>query len=309
MNNRKRIWTGAVAALTALSLLAGCSTVSAEPSVASAPSPAPAVTPAATAPDLGDISVISRENGSGTRGAFIELFGIEEKGADGTKIDHTTVEASEVNKTDIMLQTVAGDPASIGYVSLGSLTDSVKALKIDGAVPSAATMLDGSYKISRPFNIATKGEPTGLAKDFIDFILSAEGQKVVSSGYVAIDGAAPAYTGTKPAGKLVVGGSSSVFPIMEKLQEAYLALNPNATIEVQSSDSTAGMTGTVDGIFDIGMASRDLKDSEKEKLTGISIAIDGIAVIVNPGNPIDELTSDNIKSIFTGETLAWNELG
>lgn len=308
----KRLLPAALAALASISLMAGCSSVDASTSTVASTPATPAAQPSSVAPSseasLGEISVISREDGSGTRGAFIELFEILEKGADGSKTDRTSPEASVMGKTDAMLQAVAGDPAAIGYVSLGSLNDSVKAVNIDGNVASAENMLSGSYKISRPFNIATKGVPEGLAKDFIDFILSAEGQAVVGKSYVAIDSAAPAYAGSKPAGKIVVGGSSSVYPVMEKLQEAYLAVNPNATVELQSSDSTAGMTGTIDGIFDIGMASRDLKDSEKEQLTGVSIAIDGIAVIVSPANPVANLTSAQVKQIFTGELTDWNEV-
>lgn len=301
----QRIFSLATVAVMTASLLAGCSTGNAT-TTPSAPTPA---APAPASFDMAhEISLISREDGSGTRGAFIELFGVEEKGADGTKTDRTSVEATVVSKTDVMLQTVAGDPWSIGYVSLGSLSDSVKAVNIDGVVPSTQTMLSGEYKISRPFNIATKGEATGLPKDFIDFVLSAEGQTVVAKSCVAVNGAAPAYSGSKPSGKLVVGGSSSVFPVMEKLAEAYRLVNPNAKLEIQSSDSTAGMSGTLDGIFDIGMASRDLKESEMAQLLPISIAIDGIAVIVNPENPTDNLTSSSVKSIFVGETVKWSDI-
>ena len=300
------------AALLAVTAMAGCGQATAAPATSTADSSAPAstsqsVSEAAPAGPKGIISVVSREDGSGTRGAFIELFGILEKGADGSKVDKTSQEATIVSKTDVMLQTIAGDPTSIGYVSLGSLNDSVKALKIYGSTPSAQTMLDGSYKISRPFNIATKGEPQGLAKDFLDFILSSDGQAVVEkSGYVAVDSSAAPYAGQQPSGKIVVGGSSSVYPVMEKLKEAYEANNPNATIELQSSDSTAGMTGAIDGIFDIGMASRDLKDSEKETLTGVAIAIDGIAVIVHPENTLENLSSASVKAIFTGELTDWS---
>ena len=255
-----------------------------------------------------EITVISREDGSGTRGAFIELFEILVKGADGSKTDTTTEEAIIANKTDVMLQSVSGDQYAVGYVSLGSLSDTVKAVKIEGVTPTAEAVLDGSYKVSRPFMIATKGEPDGLAKDFIDFILSADGQAVIGKSYVPVSSSAPAYAGTKPSGKIVIGGSSSVSPIMEKLREAYLAINPSAEIEVQMSDSTAGMTGAKDGVFDIGMASRELKDSEKAELTGIAIAQDGIAVIVNPQNPIEDMTPDMVKNIFTGEALTWSEV-
>lgn len=283
----KRICILLLSAFVALAGLAGCATGSAG-----------AVG--------GEITVVSREDGSGTRGAFIELFGIEEKADDGSKKDRTTEEAIIANKTDVMLTNIANDVNAIGYVSLGSLGDTVKALSIDGAPASAENVKNGAYPIARPFIIATKGEASGLARDFIDFILSAEGQEVVAGGYIAIDDSAPAYAGTGPEGKITVAGSSSVTPVMEKLKEAYLVLNPNADIEIQMSDSTAGMTGAIDGTCDIGMASRQLKEGEAAQLTGVSIALDGIAVIVNTANPVEGLTSEQVKSIFTGETAAWD---
>lgn len=255
-----------------------------------------------------DISVISREDGSGTRGAFIELFGIEEKDNNGNKVDNTTKEAIIANKTDVMLTNVAGDIYSIGYVSLGSLNDSVKALMIDNVDASVENIKNGTYKIARPFNIAINGEATGLKKDFIDFILSSNGQSVVAKSYIQINDNTVAYNGVKPSGKIVVAGSSSVSPIMEKLKEAYITINPNATIEIQQSDSSTGMQAAIDGTCDIGMASRDLKDSEKESLTPIEIALDGIAVIVNTENPLDNLTSEEVKKIFTGNYTNWNML-
>ena len=257
----------------------------------------------------GAITVLSREDGSGTRGAFIELFGIEQKDADGNKVDNTIDSAEITNSTSVMMTTVAGNKNAIGYVSLGSLDESqVKAVLIDGAQATAENVKDGTYKVSRPFNIATKGEPTGLAKDFIDYILSEEGQAVVEeNGYVS-EGNTGAFEGTQPEGKITVGGSSSVTPVMEKLKEAYAAVNPNATIEVQQSDSTTGMTSTIDGTYDIGMASRELKDEEAAELTGQVIALDGIAVIVNKENTIDELTSDDVLNIYTGETTDWSEI-
>lgn len=255
-----------------------------------------------------EITVVSRENGSGTRGAFIELMGIEEKGADGTKTDKTTVEAVIANKTDVMLTNVSGDEYGIGYVSLGSLSSSVKALKVDGAEATAENIKNGTYKAARPFNIATKAEVSEVAQDFIDFILSSEGQEIVSDGYIKVDDAAQPYAGANPAGKIVVAGSSSVSPVMEKLKEAYMSVNTNAEIELQTSDSTAGMTGAIEGTCDIGMASRDLKDSEKETLTAAAIALDGIAIIVNPANPIEDITSENVKDIFTGSKTIWSEV-
>ena len=257
----------------------------------------------------GPITVVSREDGSGTRGAFIELFGIEQKDADGNKVDNTIDSAEITNSTSVMMTTVAGNKNAIGYVSLGSLDENqVKAVLIDGAQATAENVKDGTYKVSRPFNIATKGEPTGLAKDFIDYILSEEGQAVVEeNGYVS-EGNTGAFEGTGAEGKITVGGSSSVTPVMEKLKEAYAAVNPNATIEVQQSDSTTGMTSTIDGTYDIGMASRELKDEEAAQLTPQVIALDGIAVIVNKENPITELTSEDVLNIYTGVTTDWSEI-
>jgi phosphate transport system substrate-binding protein len=254
-----------------------------------------------------EIKVISREDGSGTRGAFIELFGIEEKADDGSKTDRTTKDAVIANQTEIMMKNVSGDAYAIGYVSLGSLNDTVKAVKIDGADATTDNVVSGSYTVSRPFNIVTKGEVTGLAKDFIDFILSEDGQKVVEDNkYIPMEGAAPADL-QLPSGSIVVAGSSSVTPVMEKLKEAYLELNKDAKIEIQMSDSSAGITAAIDGICDIGMASRELKPEEEAELSPVQIAIDGIAVIVNKDNPADDLSKDTVKQIFTGEISNWSE--
>ena len=255
-----------------------------------------------------DITIVSREDGSGTRGAFIELFGVEEKQGD-EKVDMTTEEAQITNSTSVMLTTVAGDEYAIGYVSLGSLDDSVKAVKIDGAEATAENIKNGSYKVSRPFNIATKkGLDNEVAKDFINFIMSKEGQEVVAeNGYIGDDSAA-AFSGSNPSGKVVVGGSSSVSPVMEKLIEAYKAVNANAEIELQTTDSTTGMTSAIDGSYDIGMASRELKDEETAELDSQVMATDGIAVIVNKANTTDELSSDQVKTIYTGEALTWDEV-
>lgn len=256
-----------------------------------------------------NISVISREDGSGTRGAFIELFGVEEKNEAGEKVDNTTVDASVTNNTAVMMSTVAGNTYAIGYISLGSLNDTVKAVKIDGAEPTVENIKAGDYKVSRPFNIATKGDVSEAAQDFINYIMSTEGQAVIAdNGYITIDDVTD-YTSTGAAGKVVVAGSSSVTPVMEKLKEAYEAVNANAQIEIQASDSTTGITSTIDGICDIGMASRELKDSELEAgLTATVIAQDGIAVIVNNENPIEELTSEQVKSIYVGETTVWGDV-
>lgn len=259
----------------------------------------------------GEITVLSREDGSGTRGAFIELFGIEQKNDAGEKEDMTTDDAQITNSTSVMMTTVQGNPKAIGYISLGSLDESVvKAVEIDGAAPTVENVKAGTYKVVRPFNIATKGEASEAAQDFINFIMSADGQKVVSeNGYITVDDAAPAYAASGVSGKVVVGGSSSVTPVMEKLKEAYMALNPDVTVEVQQSDSTTGMTSTIDGAYDIGMASRELKDSELEAgLTPTVIAQDGIAVIVNKENMLTGLTSEQVLSIYTGETTDWSEL-
>ena len=258
---------------------------------------------------LKKITVVSREDGSGTRGAFIELFGIEEKDASGKKIDNTTEDANITNSTEVMMQTVAGNPAAIGYTSLGALNSSVKALKVDGAEATVANVKSGSYKVTRPFNIATKESVSEAATDFINFILSAVGQKVVEDqGYIS-EGNKGAFKSNGASGKVVVGGSSSVTPVMEKLIEAYKKVNANVTIELQQSDSTTGMTQAGDGTVDIGMASRELKDSEKSKgLKGTKIAIDGIAVIVNKDNSLDSITSEQVKSIFTGKVTDWSQV-
>ena len=257
------------------------------------------------------VKVITREEGSGTRGAFIELMGIEQKDADGNKVDMTTAEADTTNSTSVMMTSVAGNPYAIGYISLGSLNNTVKAVKVDGVEATVANVKAGTYKVARPFNVAVKEESlSDLAKDFLAFIQSAEGQKVITdAGYVSVVDDAKAYSGTKPEGKIVVAGSSSVTPVMEKLKEAYLAVNTNASIEVQQSDSSTGMSSAIAGSCDIGMASRELKDSELEKgLTPVTIAMDGIAVVVNNENPAEELSSEQIKEIFLGNVDSWKEI-
>ena len=264
----------------------------------------------ASAPS-GTISVISREDGSGTRGAFIELFGIEEENADGEKVDNTTADAQVTNNTSVMMTNVSQDPQAIGYISLGSLDDSmVKALKVDGVEASAENVKNGTYKVSRPFNIATTEDVSDVAQDFIDYIMSAEGQAIVEeAGCITVNEEAEAYAGTKPEGKVVVSGSSSVTPVMEKLKEGYEAINTGAEIEIQQSDSTTGMESAISGVCDIGMASRALKDSEtSEGLVGQEIALDGIAVIVNKGNALEDITSDQVKQIYTGEVTNWEDL-
>ena len=257
----------------------------------------------------GTIDVISREDGSGTRGAFIELFGIEEKQGD-EKVDMTTEDASITNSTSVMMTTVAGDENAIGYISLGSLNDTVKAVKIDGAEASAENVANDTYKVSRPFNIITTDKLSDAAQDFENYIMSADGQKIIQdNGYIKADEKAPAYKSNGAKGKVVVGGSSSVTPVMEKLKEAYAKANKDVTVEVQQSDSTTGVTNAIEGTCDIGMASRDLADSEAKKgVKATVIAKDGIAVIVNNESSVDELSTDQVKSIFTGETTSWSDI-
>lgn len=256
----------------------------------------------------GRITVISREDGSGTRGAFIELFGIEEKEND-QKVDKTIDTADITNSTSVMMTSVSGNKNAIGYISLGSLNDTVKALDIDGAEATSENIKDKSYKISRPFNIITKGEVSEVTSDFISFIQSSDGQEVVEDNNYISNGNNGEYSGLKPTGKLVISGSSSVTPVMEKLKEAYTKLNPNATIEIQQSDSTTGVTNALDGICDIGMASRELKESEEAKgVKATVIALDGIAVIVNKENPVNDLKAEQIKEIYTGVVTKWEEI-
>lgn len=255
------------------------------------------------------ISIVSREEGSGTRGAFVELFGIEEE-VNGEKVDQTIETAEITNSTSVMLSTVEGNPAAIGYVSLGSLSDTVKAVNIDGAEPTAENVESGDYKVSRPFIVCTLGDDiSDLGKDFMNFIMSKEGQAVVSEeGYIA-QATETSYTAANTSGSLTVGGSSSVTPVMEKLVEAYQELNPEAEISVQQSDSTTGATNTIDGVYEIGMCSRELKPEEEEAgLVPTVIATDGIAVVVNNENEVSNLTSDQVKGIYTGEITDWSEV-
>ena len=257
----------------------------------------------------GKIAVVSREDGSGTRGAFIEIFGIEKKDVNGKKVDHTTENAAITNNTAVMMTTVAGNKNAIGYVSLGSLNDTVKALKIDGAEASAANVKAGAYKIYRPFNIVTKGEMKPAAQDFVNYIMSKEGQAIIAkNGYIGNEKAIE-YKGTVIEGKVVVAGSSSVTPVMEKLKEAYKQVNPKVNVEVQQSDSSTGVKAVLNGLCDIGMASRGLKQSEIDKgARNTVIATDGIAVIVNKDNKINELPKVKVADIFMGKTTEWKAL-
>lgn len=256
-----------------------------------------------------EIGILTREEGSGTRGAFIELFGIEQENEAGEKIDSTSDAAAVTNSTSVMMTTVSGDPYAIGYISLGSLNDTVKAVQIDGVDATVENINNGTYQVARPFNVATKEGLSEAAGDFLDFIMSAEGQAVITeNGYIAVSDAG-SYAGQMDSGKIVVAGSSSVTPVMEKLKEAYLLKNPGVTIEIQQNDSSTGMSYAIDGTCDIGMASRELKDSEIEKgLTGTRIAMDGIVVIVNNDNPVANLTSQQVQDIFMGNTAVWSEV-
>lgn len=255
------------------------------------------------------ITVISREDGSGTRGAFIELTGIEEKDSNGNKTDNTKKDALICKSTDVVLTQVSGDKNAIGYISFGSLNDTVKALKVEGVGPSTATIESGDYKIVRPFNIAVKDGLSDAAQDFENYILSSEGQDIIEkAGYIKIDKSAAAYASNNASGKVVVSGSSSVTPVMEKLAEAYQKANTNVTVDVQQSDSSTGIKDAINGTSDIGMASRDISDDElSQGIKSVTIAQDAIAVIVNKDNAVDDITMDEIKAIYTGSKTTWSD--
>jgi len=255
------------------------------------------------------ITVISREDGSGTRGAFIELTGIEEKDSNGNKTDNTKKDALICKSTDVVLTQVSGDKNAIGYISFGSLNDTVKALKVEGVEPSTATIESGDYKIVRPFNIAVKDGLSDAAQDFENYILSSEGQDIIEkAGYIKIDKSAAAYSSNNASGKVVVSGSSSVTPVMEKLAEAYQKANTNVTVDVQQSDSSTGIKDAINGTSDIGMASRDISDDElSQGIKSVTIAQDAIAVIVNKDNAVEDITMDEIKAIYTGSKTTWSD--
>ena len=255
------------------------------------------------------ITVISREDGSGTRGAFIELTGIEEKDSNGNKTDNTKKDALICKSTDVVLTQVSGDKNAIGYISFGSLNDTVKALKVEGVEPSTATIESGDYKIVRPFNIAVKDGLSDAAQDFENYILSSDGQDIIEkAGYIKIDKSAAAYASNNASGKVVVSGSSSVTPVMEKLAEAYQKANTNVTVDVQQSDSSTGIKDAINGTSDIGMASRDISDDElSQGIKSVIIAQDAIAVIVNKDNAVEDITMDEIKAIYTGSKTTWSD--
>ncbi len=255
------------------------------------------------------INVVTREDGSGTRGAFVEIVGILEEDDNGNEVDRTYIEAIVQNSTDGVMTTVSGDKYSIGYISLGSLNDNVKAVNIEGVEPTAENVLNASYKIARPFNVAYKNL-SPLAQDFLNFILSSEGQAIiVEEGYVQVGNDLPAYNITDSLeGSIVVAGSTSVTPVMEKLAEAYMGIHSKVAIEIQSTGSSAGMQAAMEGTADLGMASRDLKESELAELNAEVIAVDGIAIIVNNTNPVSDLTIDEVKSIYVGDITEWESL-
>ena len=306
--------TASILSAAMLASLAACGAAPASSEVSSAEVSSSevcsAAAPAADAFDTAqEIAVFTREDGSGTRGAFIELTGVEQKDADGKKVDMTTEAAAVQSSTNGVMTAVANDATAIGYISLGSLNDTVKAVTVDGVAAGADTVKDGSYTLARPFNIVTNGDATDpVAVDFIAYCLSADGQALATDkGYIGSEG--EAFTSAQPAGKIVVGGSSSVAPLMEKLVEAYKTVNPNAEIEHLTTDSTTGVSGALDGSYTIGLASRELKDSETEAGAKATVlAMDGIAVVVNPENPIENLTVDQIKSIYVGEVTTWDEV-
>ena len=258
---------------------------------------------------LGQIAVISREDGSGTRGAFTEITGLVEKNGD-QEVDNTTASATVQNSTNGVMTTVAGNPSAIGYISLGSLNDTVKALTLEGVEPTAENILSGEYKLARPFLLVTKGEPKegSLEADFIKFALSKDGQAIAEQeGYVKNEKAED-YKPGNVSGEITVAGSTSVTPLMEKLVEAYKKVNSGANIQIQSNGSPAGITAAAEGTAHTGMSSRELKDEEKTNVQGIVLAQDGIAVIVNKENPAKDITMEQIKNIFNGSMAAWGDL-
>ena len=309
----KKIAALALSGVMTLGLMAGCSTTETETTPTTAPTVNQATSPtesegASEANGLNaPITVISREEGSGTRGAFVEIMGV----VDADEVDATVQTAEVVNSTAVVTQTVAGNQAAIGYISMGSLDGTVKAVAVDGVEGTVENVKNGSYTVSRPFNICYKEENlTDLGKDFVKFILSADGQAILGEKYIDVEENAEAYTASGLTGNLSINGSTSVGPVMIELAEAYMNLNSGVTIDVQQTGSGAGITATMDGSCEIGMSSRDLKEEElAEGLTPVKIAMDGIAVIVNEANPVTGLTTEQIRNIFLGNTTNWSELG
>ena len=270
----------------------GTSSSTPEPTNTPTSTPESGNTPQSSFDNTREITVISRESGSGTRGAFVELTGVEVS-VDGTTTDNTSPEAVIGNSTNAVMTNVAGDSFAIGYISTGSVNDTIKAVSIDGVEPTAANVLAGSYKIARPFIIVTMDELSPVAEDFINFIMSRQGQEIVADRYIPIEQNASGFESNRASGTVVVGGSTSVSPVMEMLAEAYREINSSAVVEVHATGSGAGINGTIDGVLDIGMSSRDIRDSEMESLyQQVTIAMDGIAIIVNNNNPVSNLTME-----------------
>lgn len=253
-----------------------------------------------------NIYPISREMGSGTRGAFVDIFDVKEQ-VGKKKIDATSKKAEVTNSTGVMITTVANSKNAIGYISLGSLNNSVKAVKIDGVAPSVENINNKTYTVFRPFNLAISSD-NELVNDFLGYTSSNQAKSIIQkAGYIALYD--NEFSSKKPSGKIVVAGSSSITPLMEKLKESYKSLNPNATIEIQQSDSTTGINSAIEKIANIAMVSREFKDSElKNGLKTQVLALDGLAVIVNKANPIDSLSKDSVKKIFTGDITTWEKV-
>lgn len=305
---KKRFLSLALSALIVIPFAAACNSGDAT-TTAGSPSIGTTTAGATTDSDFDTsktINVVTRENGSGTRGAFVEIVGV----VDSEDNDAIYQEAVVQQGTNAVMSTVAGDLYGIGYISLGSLNETVKTVKVNGSEPTVENIKAGDYPISRPFNIAYKdGGLSELGQDFVNFIMSAEGQAIVAeNSLIEADDAAPAYASSGATGDIVVGGSTSVTPAMEALAEAYMERNVDTNIEIQSTGSTAGITGVIDGNVEIGMASRELKDEEAAVLKHQAIGIDGIAIIVHNNNPIDDLSLEQVKTIYLGETTAWSEV-
>ncbi len=255
-----------------------------------------------------EISVVARDAASGTRGAFHEIMGIIQKQGDA-EVDNLVVGALEFDGTDKVITAVEGDKYGIGYISLGSVSERIKAVAVDGINPTVENVISGDYSVSRPFLLLTKGTESSLVKDFLNFTQSAQGQQIVTGmNYIGEAENSAEYTASGMSGTIKVAGSTSVTPVMEKLQEAYTKLNPEVDFEMQSNGSSQGIKAAMDGSYDIGMSSRELKEEEASQLNRYVLAIDGIAVIVNNENPTDNLDGEDITGIYTGEITKWSEV-
>ena len=287
---------------SANTLAAANSPASANSPAANSPAAASAPAPAASFDTSRIIAVYTREDGSGTRDAFVSITGV------GGDMYAEAVVESETNQ---ILTKVEENPFAISYVSVGSLNPRVKALDINGVTPSDATIMNGSYTLQRPLLVCINAdsEANPLVQDFIAFMLSAEGQNISATRWTMVNANAPRYTPSGMSGTLKVGGSTSVDPLMQAMRQAYIAHNPNVDIEISGGGSGTGISEATSGVLDIGMSSRALRDNEKEALRDIDIALDGVAVIVNPANPVTGMTIEQVKDIFTGEIKRWNQVG